>query len=272
MTEFDPWSHITAIDAAEAARAFRASGGVQHHCIDNFLRADFAQEVAAVYPTYDDAKGMGKHYSALHETGKVQITDSSLFPAPVAALNRALASREFRETMVEITGIEELLSDPKLVGGGMHVMGPGARLDVHVDFNKTGDRELYRRLNILVFLNPNWQEGWGGKFELWDPAVENRLAAYTPEFNRCLFFATNEISYHGVTPVRCPAGESRRSFAAYYYTERPHPDWSGEHHSTIFRHRPGEGWRAALGVRDHVRRVAKRGSSWLGRRFGGGES
>ena len=53
-------------------------------------------------------------------------------------------------------------------------------------------------------------------------------------------FETNEVSYHGVTAVKCPEGESRKSFAAYYYTREAPAGWDGTHHTTIFRARPDE--------------------------------
>jgi hypothetical protein len=111
---------------------------------------------------------------------------------------------------------------------------------VHVDFNYLEERQLHRRLNILVYLNPDWQEAWGGNIELWDPEVKNRLQSFSPVLNRCVVFETNEISFHGVSPVTCPADKARRSFAAYYYTREAPPGWKGQTHSTVFRARPEE--------------------------------
>ncbi len=258
MSEQATWNRINAIDVADAARRYRASGPVPHLCIDDFLEEAFASEVAAAYPAYEAAVSEGKSYSAVHETGKVQVTDVALFPEPVAALHRALASEEFRETMVEITGIPDLLSDPTLQGGGMHLMRSGARLDVHVDFNMMKGAQRFRRLNILIFLNPAWQDDWGGRFELWDPEVTRQLGEFSPRFNRCVFFATSEKSFHGVEPVKSPDDQARQSFAAYYYTEEAPEDWGGEHHTTVFRHRPGERWRALLGIPNEVKSGARR--------------
>ena len=260
------WELLNAIDVAAAAQSFRNAEGTPHLCIDEFLRPEFARRVAAAYPAYQEAGTQGKSYSVLHESGKVQLTDASRFPQPVAELNAALGSREFLETMVEIAGIEDLVADPELRGGGMHLMGSGARLDVHVDFNRFKQRGLHRRLNILVFLNPDWRPEWEGRFELWDAEVKHRIAAYTPVFNRCVFFATSEKSFHGVTRVSCPPGQSRRSFAAYYYTEAAPTDWAGRH-STIFRHRPGEEWRAILRLRELTSAALRSGARWLGRRL-----
>ena len=105
------------------------------------------------------------------------------------------------------------------------------------------DRELHRRLNILVYLNEEWHEEWGGQADLWDESVSESTVSLVPSGNRCLVFNTTESSYHGVTPVRCPAGVSRNSFAAYYYTKEPPPHWDGTRHSTVFRSRPDERWR-----------------------------
>jgi hypothetical protein len=254
MGEGNTWDYIQPIDVTNVSRAFRSAEGTPHLYIDDFLRPDFAAAVTAAYPNFEQAEQQGRSYSALHESGKVQITDASLFPDPVRRLNDALASDEFLETLVEITGIEDILADPVLQGGGMHLMRSGARLDVHVDFNMTKSEKLFRRLNLLLFLSPTWDAEWGGRFELWDPTVQNRLHAFEPRFNRCVCFATSETSFHGVEPVTCPPSELRRTFATYYYTREPNPDWSGAHHTTLFRHRPGETSRAILGVPQQIKR------------------
>lgn len=211
--------------------------------IDDFLEPAFAREVAAAYPRFEDARQQGFEFRAVNELRKVQITDSSLFPDPVRRLHEALASPAFLDDLVSITGIPALLADPLLAGGGIHVTGPRGRLDVHVDFNLIEDRGLHRRLNILVFLNPEWREDWGGQIELWDADVRRRHHSFLPIFNRCVLFETSRISFHGVAAVRCPAETSRRSFAAYYYTKEAPAGWDGTVHSTIFQARPDERFR-----------------------------
>ena len=113
-------------------------------------------------------------------------------------------------------------------------------LDVHVDFNYIEDRQLHRRLNILVYFNKGWKPEWGGNIELWDKEVKVCHHSFSPIFNRCVIFETSEISYHGVTAVRCPESQVRKSFAAYYYTKEAPAHWDGGVHSTNFRARPVE--------------------------------
>jgi hypothetical protein len=208
--------------------------------IEQFLDPEFAAEVAAALPSFDDAMGLGKTFKSVNERKKVQITDAALFPGPVAKLNEALASPEFLLALSAVTGIPELLPDEELAGGGIHVTGPGGRLDVHVDFNYMESRKLHRRINLLLYLNPVWEEQWGGHIQLWDREVRNCQQTFVPALNRCVIFETSGISFHGVTPVTPTAPFPRRSFAAYYYTRQPPPNWKGSVHSTIFKARPDE--------------------------------
>jgi hypothetical protein len=92
----------------------------------------------------------------------------------------------------------------------------------------------------LVFLNPVWQDSWGGRLELWDTGVTRLEHAFEPIHNRCVLFETSDISWHGVTAVQCPPGVARKSFAAYYYTKQAPEGWDGAKHSTIFKPRPHE--------------------------------
>ncbi len=208
--------------------------------IDNFLQADFAERVLASYPSYEAAVKDGKSFKAVNEKGKVQLTDSSTFAPAVQELNLVLASHDWLDVLSYVMGIPKLLPDDRLVGGGMHQTGPRGHLDVHVDFNYLQDRELHRRLNILIYFNKDWKPEWGGNVELWDKEVNVCHHSSSPIFNRCVVFATSEISYHGVTAVKCPEGNSRKSFAAYYYTKEAPAGWDGTQHSTIFKARPNE--------------------------------
>ena len=208
--------------------------------IDGLLDQAFAETVAAAYPSLETALESGRTFKTVNERKKVQITDSRLFPEPVAKLSEALASPEFLADLSYITGIPDLLADAELVGGGIHVTGPGGRLDVHVDFNYMEQRKLHRRINLLLYLNPVWEEQWGGQIQLWDKDVRKCEQAFPPALNRCVIFETSDISFHGVTPVSAAAPFPRLSFATYYYTKEPPPHWNGISHSTIFKARPDE--------------------------------
>ena len=212
-------------------------------CIEGLLKPDFARAVAAAYPSYEDARKVGRQFYWVNEDVKVQVTDAHLFPQPVKQLNEVLASSAFLSQLSEITGIPKLLADPELAGGGIQVMGQQGHLGVHVDFNMNPARTLHRRLNLILYLTDDWQDGWGGEFELWDPSVKECLGTWTPAFNRAVMFNTTTGSFHGVRAVGCPPGTTRNSFAGFYYTAEPPADWDGEFHDTIYKPRPGEWWK-----------------------------
>ena len=228
------------IDGEALKAQFSAAKPFPYIKIDNFIDPEKARAIVAAYPTFDAALKQGETFTTVNERKKVQISDSSKYAGPVAELNDALASKEFLTDLSYITGIPNLLADEKLVGGGIHVTGPGGRLDVHVDFNFIEDRKLHRRLNLLLYLNLQWEDDWGGQFQLWDQEVKHCEATFSPIFNRCVIFETSEISYHGVVPVSPAAASPRKSFAAYYYTKEAPPHWTGISHSTIFKARPDE--------------------------------
>ena len=233
-------SIIKPINRDELRAKVRSAIPFPSFCIDGFLDEGFAEQVLASFPSHEEAVKMGRSFSAVNEKGKVQITDASKFSAPVAELNKALAAAEFRELLSYVFDIPNLLEDNELVGGGIHQTGPRGLLDVHVDFNFIPERQLHRRLNILIYFNEGWKPEWGGNIELWDKEVKVCHHSFLPTFNRCVVFETNEISYHGVTAVKCPEGLSRKSFAAYYYTTEAPEGWDGTMHSTNFKARPNE--------------------------------
>lgn len=236
---------IRPLDVRRLASEFRAAQPFPFVQIDEFLDPDFAREVVAAYPGFDQAAKLGRTFESVNEHRKIQVTDSRLFPPPVKRLHDAIASREFLGALEVVTGIPQLLADATMAGGGMHQTGPRGRLDVHVDFNLLGERKLHRRLNILIYLNPVWEREWGGFLELWDADVKVRHHAIAPILNRCVIFETSQTSYHGVEQVTCPKDVTRRSFAGYYYTVEAPARWDGTSHSTVFHARPDErvkGW------------------------------
>ncbi len=153
-----------------------------------------------------------------------------------------LNSSTFLSFLEQLTGIDGLIPDPHFVGGGLHQIERGGYLKMHVDFNRHERLKLDRRLNLLIYLNQNWSEEYGGHLELWDQEMIRCEKKILPIFNRCVIFSTTDFSYHGhPEPLTCPEGNTRKSLALYYYSNgRPAAEIS-EGHSTIFKSRPGEG-------------------------------
>ena len=102
------------------------------------------------------------------------------------------------------------MADPMLEGGGLHQSGPGGYLNVHTDFSMHHfHTHWHRRVNLILYLNPGWQEEWGGAIELWerkDGKMARCAAKYPPLLNHALIFTTDERSLHGFPdPLTCPA-------------------------------------------------------------------
>nr|WKN35506.1 2OG-Fe(II) oxygenase [Tunicatimonas sp. TK19036] len=152
-----------------------------------------------------------------------------------------LNSQPFLEFLTDLTGIEKLIPDPYFEGAGCHQIQPGGMLKVHADFNKNRFLGLDRRLNVLVYLNKDWEESYGGHFELWDKDMTQCEKKILPLFNRMALFSTTSFSYHGhPNPLTCPPDRSRKSLALYYYTYgRPAEEVAEglEEHRTIFKYR-----------------------------------
>jgi hypothetical protein len=238
-------------------------------CLDGFLDPDFALRVAQSYPDYEQAAQVGRSFSARNEKRKAFIADPNQFPGAVRELSDLLASPLFIAQLETLTGIENLLWDPHFFGGGMHLTASSGWLDVHVDFNLLVDAGLHRRINLLLYLNETWQEEWGGAVELWNENVTECAHTYEPALNRCVIFSTSSRSFHGVTPVVCPAGVSRNSFAVYYYTKEAPPEWDGKFHDTRFRARPHEvdkqRWMPAVDLKRKVGETFQNARYQLGR-------
>lgn len=157
-----------------------------------------------------------------------------------------LNSQPFLEYLQNLTGIKEtLIPDPYFEGGGCHQIKPGGFLKVHVDFHKHKMMNLDRRVNVLVYMNEDWKEEYGGHFELWERDMSKCVTKIAPLFNRMAVFSTTDYSWHGhPDPLTCPPDRSRKSLALYYYTNgRPDSEVSEENRrriTTTFATRKGQ--------------------------------
>jgi hypothetical protein len=126
-------------------------------------------------------------------------------------------SGPFLRLLTKITGIEDLIPDPALYGGGMHEVNAGGHFEVHLDFRTHPRTRLTNRLVVITYLNENWTAGDGGALELWDLEPPRCVATIQPLAGRTVIMEQSGRAAHGhPDPVR--EGLSRRSVIAYFYT------------------------------------------------------
>ncbi|MCI0442055.1 2OG-Fe(II) oxygenase [bacterium] len=220
---------------------FQSASPFPHLVLDNFFDDRFVQNLLEHFPVFDPSAAMNE----LGLVGKKAVnTNFADLKQPYKELDELFKSSDFLMFMSTITAIPELLYDPEYIGGGTHENLEGQELDPHVDFNYHPGRKWHRRLNLLVYLNSEWHESWGGNIELhsdpWNPD-QNKIQSFMPLMNRCVIFETSERSWHGFKKIQFPddkKGFSRKSIAIYFYTKnRPVSEIRPEH-STFYVHRP----------------------------------
>ena len=239
--------------AESASAEYLAAQPFPHIVFDNFFDPRLLDLVLEEFPKPGQIKWQS--FDNAQEVKLASATEASFGPV-TRLLFYHLNSMTFLEFLSRVTGIENLISDPGFEGGGLHQIVPGGKLGVHADFNKHRRYGLDRRLNLLLYLNKNWKEEYGGELELWDRNMAAKRAGVLPLFNRVMIFGTTDFTYHGhPDPLRCPEGMTRKSMALYYFSNgRPAEEITGDH-STVFRARNEEDLRPNLHQR--LRTVAQ---------------
>lgn len=166
------------------------------------------------------AKGSQKCYNGVLQKSKNAFDKEEYFGPATLAMFNMLKSEMFTKFLEKLTGIVDLIPDPEYRGSGIHQTLSGGLLDIHADFNRYAKYDMHRRVNVFVFLNENWQPGYGGFLELWSKDLKSCGAKISPDMGRFVVFSSTDFSYHGHPhPLSCPENRSRRSLALYYYTK-----------------------------------------------------
>lgn len=219
-------------------QAYAQAKPFPHIVIDNFLPESILNQVLGEFP--DPQKIAWKKFNNTAEK-KLASTSELQMGENTRLLLQQLNSSTFVNFLEQLTGIEGIIPDPHFVGGGLHQIEPGGYLKVHVDFNRHQRMRLDRRLNLLIYLNKDWQEEYGGHFEMWDTEMTQCEKRILPLFNRCVIFNTTDFSFHGhPEPLSCPEDRTRKSLALYYYSNGRPDTEIAKGHSTVFRSRPQE--------------------------------
>jgi Rps23 Pro-64 3,4-dihydroxylase Tpa1-like proline 4-hydroxylase len=233
--------------ARERSKEYRSAEPFPHIVIDDFLPPDNLEKVLESIPRLDDERVKWGNLNANLPDGrpaqasKYHLQNVLCMKPPLRELIAELNSGLFTFVLAELTGIESLLVDAQLLGGGVHLVKPGGLLRVHADFRRHLSYNLERRLNLLLYMNPDWREEYGGHLEIWDREMKSCVKRVLPIANRCVIFNTTSDSYHGHPhPLTCPEGMLRCSIALYYYTAQGAESVDASMHSTAWQETPDE--------------------------------
>lgn len=207
-----------------------------HIVIDNFLPEDVLDEVLAEFPQPADIEWR-KHYGSASK--KLACNDPGVMGDHSRHLIEQLNSAALLGFLVKMTGIDDLIPDTLLAGpGGFHQTERGGFLGIHADFNFHPTWNLDRRINLILYLNKDWKEEYGGALELWNKEMTKCEKRILPIFNRCVVFSITDTAFHGhPDPLTCPDDVTRKSIAMFYYSNGRPEEEASEAHLTLYQTR-----------------------------------
>ena len=219
----------------------------RHFVVDELLPADVARQIYESFPK--DGNGFfsresfrEKKRTSAHLNQHAQI---------LADMTYAIQDARTVQKVSALVGMTDLEPDPSLYAGGLSMMFQDDFLNPHIDNSHDGQRDRFRRLNLLYYVSPDWSLENGGNFELWDEArrVPKTIVC---QFNRLVVMETNKLSWHSVNPVKAQAP---RCCVSNYFFSVNSPDDTDYFHVTSFTGRPEEHGKRALGVIDNALRT-----------------
>ena len=217
---------IKILSSPESSVEYNQSSPFPFLVIDDFFREDIAKAVSKEFPDYSNSS-LDNYSNAIEE--KKLVNHWNKFGSSTYKAFSYLCSDAFVSLLsgiaVDSSGLK---ADIGLHGGGLHMHGPGGKLNVHMDYSIHPKLKLQRKLNLLIYLTPEWNADWGGSLGLYGNENENApgklFQDITPIFNRAVLFDVTKNSWHGLpSPIQCPEGITRNSLAVYYLQE---PDGS----------------------------------------------
>lgn len=235
LRDLDAIIQIDALEArADEYRAtYQSADPYEHIVLDDVLPREVLQRI---FLELDEMTSADWNSYVHYNERKFSNTDVTTWGPTLRAVGDAFASDRFCRFLETLTGFEGLHADTTLDGGGVHRTYRGGYLNIHTDFTAHHTIKTWRRrVNLLLYLNREWDPTWGGELELWDKAMTECAAKVMPIGNRILLFTTGEHSFHGhPDPLTTPDGIARQSLALYYFTEEANPLAK----STDYRPRP----------------------------------
>lgn len=191
-----------------------------HVVIDNFMKEEyihkFLEELEKLTPEQSYYNGNPN----IENTKKAFKNNLGEF---IDSIFKELCSDEFIQIIEKLTGITNIIrNNVELEGAGIHKVYNGGFLTMHKDFNHTYDKDhglINRRINLLLYMNPEWQDEFKGHLCLYDENKQQIVKKILPILNRCVIFNTIDSIHGHPEPMNLPENTCRQSLALYYYTK-----------------------------------------------------
>jgi Rps23 Pro-64 3,4-dihydroxylase Tpa1-like proline 4-hydroxylase len=218
----------------------------RHFVLDNLLPNQDVEKIYSAFPR----NGEGFFDRASFREKKRTSASLSEFNPILSDITYAIQDPRVVAKVSELCSIGSIQPDPKLYAGGLSMMFPNDYLNPHIDNSHNSERNLYRRLNLLYYVSPDWDLENGGNFELWD---DNRTKQKTlvAHQNRLVVMETNKTSWHSVSKVTT---DRPRCCVSNYYFSEISPHENEYFHVTSFTGRPEQPLRRFIGIADNTLR------------------
>ena len=237
---------LSKFDISQLSNDFMNSYPFNHVIIDNFFDETFLKDILSEINNYPPEKWFDKNNASINnesdnifQSKKIALTEYNKMGSKAKSFIDLTKSKDFIQFLMNITGIPDLEDDPHLFGGGIHRVSTNGRLAIHSDFNIHPKTNKFRRLNMLLYLNDNWQPNYNGELELWSKDMTKCEYKIAPIFNRVVIFRITDDAFHGhPEPWSAPASIPRLSFALYYYTKERPEEEKAPFHWALWQRRP----------------------------------
>lgn len=196
-----------------------------HAVIDDFLQSDKLSKILAEVNKLPDTGGHGPVYP--YEFNKYMVTSN--YGSYLRRLFVELNSHDFIKYIERITDVNNIICDDLSLydAGGIHKIKSKGFSQLHKDFNTyhSKNRRLDRRVNLLIYLNPDWKpDEYKGALCLCDKNMSmGGVKKIDPVLNRCVIFNTTSASIYG-HPEPLDGVVGQQYIAVNYYTENMQGD------------------------------------------------
>ena len=216
------YNSLKNLNTHDLRNSYLSKAPFPHLVLDDFLDTQYSLDLEKECRQTSTNINSSNNFT---QKSKTTLSDIKIMPKKVLNTCNFFLSADFLEFLIKITDVKELIPDPYLEGGGLHRTCRGGFLKMHTDFNWNKKLKLYRRINVLYYLNNNYSNEWKGELLLSkNPQIEKieNMKSIQPILNRLVIFNTNDFTYHGhPEPHQFPSNYPRTSLAFYYYTSTP---------------------------------------------------